>query len=68
MADAENPVRRDRLQIELDLVEKGEGAFRSDQQPRHVVAVIVNRIDVVAADPAQHLRKAARDLVGFAAV
>ena len=72
MADAEHPVRRDRLQFELDLVEKGEGALGADQQPRHVVAaaraVAVDRVDVVAADPAQHLRKAARDFVGFAPV
>ena len=38
MADAEDPVRRDRLQFELDLGEEGEGAFGADQQVRHVVA------------------------------
>jgi hypothetical protein len=38
MADAEDPVRRDRLQVEFDLVEKGEGALGADQQLRHVVA------------------------------
>ena len=29
MADAEDPVRRDRLEVELDLGEEGEGAFAS---------------------------------------
>ena len=38
MADAEHPVRRDRLQFELDLVEEGERALGADQQARHVVA------------------------------
>ena len=52
MADAENPVRRDRLQIKLDLVEKGEGALGADQKARHVVAAIVDAVDVVAADAA----------------
>ena len=59
MADAEDPVRRDRLQFELDLVEEGEGALGADQEARHVVAArrSIDAVDVVAADPAQHLRE-----------
>ena len=72
MADAEHPMRRDRLQIEFDLIEKGEGAFRADQQLCHIVAatgaVAINRINIVAAHPPQHLRKSPGDLVSFAAV
>ena len=68
MADAEHPVRRDRLQVQFDLAEKGERAFRADQQMRHVVAGVVDHVDVVAADPAQQLREAPVDLVGLAAV
>ena len=68
MADAERPVGRDRLQFELDLVEEGEGALGADQQPRHVVPAVVQRVDVVAADPPQHLRKAPFDLFGLAPV
>ena len=52
MTDAEHAIRRDRLQIELDLVEEGEGALGADQQMGHVVAGIRDHVDVVAADPA----------------
>ena len=58
----------DRLQIELDRGEEGERAFRSHQEMRHVVAGIVDHVDVVAADPAQQLGEARCDLVGLAAV
>src|SRR5258707_14966000 len=68
MADAENPMRRDRLEVELDLVEEGERPLRADEQARHVVASGVDRIDVVAAHPSEHLRKTALDLVSLAAV
>ena len=68
VADAEHPVRRYRLKIELYLTEKSECSFGSDQQVRHVVAGVVDHVDVVAADPAQQFREAAVDLVGLAAV
>ncbi len=68
MADAEHPVRRDRLQFELDLVEEREGALGADQKLRHVVAGLADAVDVVAADPPQHLRKPLLDLVGLAPV
>ncbi len=59
---------RDRLQFELDLVEEGERALGTDQQPRHVVAGLANAVDVVAADPPQNLGKAPLDLLGLAPV
>src|SRR5215469_18342123 len=68
MTDAEDPVRRDRLQFELDLVEEGERALGADEKPRHVVAGIVNAVDVVAADPPQHFWKAAFDFLGLTAM
>ncbi len=68
MADAEDPVRGDRLEVELDLGEEGERAFRADQEMGHVVALIRDHVDVVAADPALHFREAALDLVLLAAV
>ncbi len=68
MADAEHAVRRDRLQLELDGIEEGERALRADQQMRHVVAGIVDHVDVVAADPAQQLGEALGDLGRFAPV
>ena len=52
MADAEDPVRGDRLEVELDLGEEGEGALGADQEMRRVVAGVVDHVDVVAADPA----------------
>src|SRR5207245_8026079 len=68
MADAENPVLRDRLEVELDLVEEGKGAFRADEEARHVVAAVADAVDIVAADPPQHFRKTALDLVRLAPV
>ena len=68
MADAEDPVRRDRLKVELDLGEEGEGALRADKEMGHVVALITDHINVVAADPALHFREAALDLIGLATV
>ena len=68
MADAEDAVGRDRLQVQFDLGEEGERAFRADQKLRHVVAGIVDHVDVVAADPAQQFRETRSDLVGLAAM
>src|SRR5438105_13554605 len=68
MADAERPVGRDRLQFELDLVEEGEGALRADEHPRHVVAGIVDAVDIVTADPPENFRKPLLDLLGLAPV
>src|SRR5438445_654035 len=68
MADAEDPVGRDRLQVQFDLGEEAERPFRADQQMRHVVAAVGDHVDVVAADPAQQFREAAVDLVGLAAM
>ena len=63
-----DPVRRDRLQVELDFGEEGEGGFAADQQIGHVVAFITDHVDVVAADLAQQLGDAGVDLVRLAAV
>src|SRR5258707_179826 len=41
---------------------------RADQQMRHVVAVIRNHVDVVAANPAQQFWETPVDLIGLAAV
>ena len=65
VANAEHRVGRDRLQRQLDLGKGGEGAFGTDQQVRHVVPGRRNCVDVVAADPAQQLRNARRDLRRF---
>ena len=65
----EHPVGRQRLKIELDLGEEPEGALGPDQEVGHVVAAAAigrrQGVDVVAADPPEKGRKAARDLVRF---
>src|SRR5215469_1423248 len=68
MTNAEDPVRRYRLQFELDLVEEGEGALGADKQPRHVMPAVADAINIVAANSAQHFREPPLDLLGFAAV
>ena len=68
VAHPEHPVRRQPLQIELDLGEEPQRPLGSDQQVGHVVAAAVGRgqgVDVVAADPPEQIREAARDLVRF---
>src|SRR5206468_2224561 len=55
VADAENAIAWDRLEIELDRLEEGERSFRADEQMRHVVAGVGDHVDVVATDLAQKL-------------
>jgi hypothetical protein len=50
MADAQDLVFRDRLQIQLDLVKEGQRTFRSHKQAGHVMAGRVDRFDIVATD------------------
>jgi hypothetical protein len=68
VAHAENAVRRQRLQVELDLGEEAEGALRAHQEVGHVVPLGGDHVDVVAADPAQKLGEAALDLRGLVRV
>ena len=68
VTDAERLVADHRPQLQLDLGGEGEGAFRADQQMRHVVGRIARhqRIEIVAADAALYFWKPRRDLVGLA--
>ena len=55
-------------QLQLDRCGEGERAFGADQKMRHVVAAVARhqRIDIIAADAALHLREFVGDLVGLA--
>ena len=68
VAGADRAPPEQRPQLELDPRREAERAFRADEDMREVVDRRVGRerIEIVAADPALHLRKARRDLVGFA--
>lgn len=59
VADPKHLVADDRPQLQLDLGGEGECTFRADQKMRHVVGGVARhqRIEIVAADPALHLRK-----------
>ena len=60
---------RNGLEVEGDAGEEAERPFRADQHMGHVVAAVVartNRVDVVAADPAQQGREALPDLAALA--
>ena len=66
VADAENFRTDQRPQLQLDAGGKGERPFGADQQMRHVVdGLRCQRIEVVAADPALHMREARRNLTGL---
>ena len=70
LADAQQLARLDRMQREFDRGGEGEGAFRSDQQPRQVVLTGEPRdgrqhVDVVAADAAKLRGKPRGDFLGF---
>ena len=69
MADAEHLVADHRPELELDLGGEGECALRADQKMRHVVRRIARhqRVQIVAADAALHLRESRGDLRCFAA-
>ena len=68
MAGADGAAAEQRPQLELDAGGKAERAFGADQDMGEIVRRRVGRerIEIVAADPALHLGKARRDLVGFA--
>src|SRR5262245_42307646 len=57
-----------RRQLELDAVGEAERALRPDQNMRQIDVVPARRqrVEIVAADPALHLRKADLDRAGFA--
>ena len=55
----------DRLQIQLQALKEGQGAFRAHQQAREVRRGLHQLIEVVATDAAQQFRKALRDLPGL---
>ena len=66
MADAEHPVRRDGLQVQLEAGEEGQRALRTHQQVAEIGRVSGQRVDVVAADAAHELGKAPGGLAGLA--
>ena len=68
MADTQHLVADDRPQFELDLRGEGQRALGADQKMRHVVRRIARhqRIEIVAADAALHLRKPLGYLRGLA--
>ena len=70
LAYADHLARQHRLQLQLERGGEGEGAFAADQEPSEVFAALAagaggQDLDVVAADPAQLVREAGGDLVGF---
>ena len=68
MADAERLFAQHRRQLQRDLLADGERALRADQQRRQIVrrAVRRERVDIIAADPARHVRETGADLLGLA--
>ena len=62
------PAAQQRCELQLDPVGKAERAFGADQDMREVelVAPGHERVEIVAADPALHLREALRHGVGLA--
>ena len=68
MAGADRAPAEHRRQLQLDRGGERQRAFGADQDMREVDVVPPRhqRVDVVAADPALHLGKARRDLVGLA--
>ena len=64
VAGADRAAAEQRRELQLDLGGKAERAFRADQDVREVdvVAAGHERIEIVAADPALHLREAHLDL------
>ncbi len=68
VAGADRAPAEQRPQLELDPGREAERAFRADENVGEVVDRRIGRerIEIVAADPALHFRKARRDLVGFA--
>ncbi len=68
MAGADRAPAEQRRELQLDLGGEGERALGADQDMREVdvVAAGHQRIEIVAADPALHLRETRRDLVGLA--
>ena len=68
MHGADRAAAEQRRQLQFDRGGERQRAFRADQDVREidVVASRHQRVDVVAADPALHLGKARRDLVGLA--
>ena len=68
MAGADRAPAEQRRKLQLDLGGEAERALGADQNMREIeiVAAGHQRIEIVAADPALHLRKARLDLVGLA--
>ena len=67
MAGADGAPSQDRRKLQLDPARKRERAFGADQQMGEidVVAAGHERIEIVTADPALHLRKPPRDFGGI---
>src|SRR5690606_14447899 len=68
MADTQNLRAQDGRQFQRNTFAKGERAFRPDEQVREVIALRVGkeRIDVIATDAANNVRKAETNFFGFA--
>ena len=68
VADGADLVLRNRVQLQLDAGEEAECPFRADQQLRQVLPRLAQRVEVVAADLAQQLGDAKRNLLGVVGV
>ena len=68
VAGADRAAAEQRRELELDLGGEAERAFGADQDMRevHVVAAGHERVEIVAADAALHLREARLDHLGLA--
>ena len=68
MADGADLVLWDPVELQLDAGEEAKRPFRADQQLCQVLPRFAQRIEVVAADLAQQLGDAKRDLLGVVGV
>ncbi len=68
MAGADRAAAEQRRQFQFDAGGEAERAFRADQHVRKIDVVLAGhqRVEIVAADAALHLREARSNLIGFA--